>query len=71
MDPDANLAEISRLINDHDKDPDRLAELVLAVYGWLAKGGYEPDWTKYPQAGAFWNTVILIRRIDYGEDRDD
>jgi hypothetical protein len=53
MDPDANLAEqleIAREMQDLDDvdlpvsqdDAQRLAELVIALNEWLAKGGYPP-----------------------------
>jgi len=53
MDPDANLASLlnlaTRLIDDDATDADdvqRLAELVLALDGWIKIGGFLPArWT--------------------------
>lgn len=56
MDPNANLEEqriiAARITRAHDAgrmadsaDVDRLAELALALDGWIASGGYLPrDW---------------------------
>lgn len=52
MDPDANLAEIRRIVQDVDLDvfPDRaerLAELISALDQWISKGGFLPAaWRK-------------------------
>jgi len=45
MDPNANLAEQSSCT-----DPARLRELRQALLEWIARGGCEPDWTRYPEA---------------------
>lgn len=48
MDPEANLEEqlrLSRRIENDEGTPDdatRLAELVLALNGWLSNGGFLP-----------------------------
>jgi hypothetical protein len=46
MDPDAALREIRALVHEQlhgDKpDPDRLAELVDGLDGWLGRGGFPP-----------------------------
>jgi len=52
MDPNANLMEqmaiVRRLLrthpNDDLEDGLRLADLVEALTGWLARGGFAPDW---------------------------
>lgn len=55
MDPNANLEELLGLANrsavgvyrvdcdDHCEDIERMAELVLALDGWLSSGGFLPD----------------------------
>jgi hypothetical protein len=50
MDPTANLAEQLLLANslldgltDSGRAAERLAELVLALNEWLAKGGFPPE----------------------------
>lgn len=56
MDPDANLAEIRRIVArvtwgadsvDHIHDLERLAELVEALDNWIVGGGFLPTaWPK-------------------------
>ena len=44
MDPDATLKEMRELaMSNTDEDMDRLCELVLALDGWLTKGGFQPS----------------------------
>ncbi len=44
MDPDANLRELRDLARTGD-DPDRMAELFIALDDWLTSGGFKPaDW---------------------------
>lgn len=44
MDPDANYAEQKRLYNSKDaRDRARLRELVAALRGWIAAGGFKPS----------------------------
>jgi hypothetical protein len=59
MDPDANLAEMRRIIararerTDYDAvndaiDLDRLADLAEALDEWLSRGGFLPEaWSKH------------------------
>jgi hypothetical protein len=53
MDPDANLAETRKLVDDIMRaidgdspldvsDVDRLVELVRSLDGWITRGGYLP-----------------------------
>ena len=57
MDPDANLDEQERLMlygNARTKaETERLKDLRAALGQWLARGGYEPKWSKCPVA-AYW-----------------
>lgn len=56
MDPNANLEELRTLAGSvatdidyigREEDARRLAELVLALDGWLSKGGFLPsEWAK-------------------------
>jgi hypothetical protein len=73
MDPTANLEEQLRIANalvdgDHDHsdphemiaDANRLAELVIALDGWITNGGFFPD---------SWAAVLLARiNKKLGED---
>lgn len=55
MDPNANLAEqdqIAQLPKQHNYDRYRLYDLRVALRDWLASGGFEPDWAKYPAGTA-------------------
>lgn len=53
MDPDALLAEIKQLAMQANAGEEvRWAERqlrwkVAELFGWLAKGGFPPDWSKY------------------------
>lgn len=55
MDPEANYQEMlklaTRLLDSENDDADRLAELVLAMDGWLKRGGFLPKaWAKGREA---------------------
>lgn len=74
MDPNANLEEQRRIAehlletsDDPDASPDvyRLAELVLALDGWLSKGGFPPNAWK-PKGLS--ETQLAARRF-YGWDK--
>lgn len=60
MDPDANLAEqdaiLAGAVRTAPQSPitdaarDRLRELRHDLRRWIMRGGFEPDWTRYPLA---------------------
>ena len=51
MDPNANLAAQGRLLDASSTyDKRRRAELRRALQGWIANGGFQPDWKAYPAA---------------------
>ena len=58
MDPNANLAEQERIFERgltrgatyYYADQSRLSELRKALDQWLIHGGFEPDWSKAPNA---------------------
>lgn len=53
MDPNATLRMIEEALRDRDY---RLAnQLKWSLFQWLARGGFEPDWSKYPQASAYYH----------------
>jgi hypothetical protein len=53
MDPNASLEEMRSLalrsVDSEDDDQARLAELVLAIDGWLSNGGFLPKRWKVEQ----------------------
>ena len=63
MDPNANLAEQETLIACINASPDwnskiqlerELSELRQALYDWIRDGGFEPDWSKAPNARKYY-----------------
>jgi alkyl hydroperoxide reductase subunit AhpC len=42
MDPNAALQELLAIAGAAERDPDRMAELVEALDGWLRGGGFLP-----------------------------
>ena len=58
MDPDATLQTIHEHCWEHVYcDADTLAEAVDALRGWLARGGFEPDWDALPDAASYFSEV--------------
>lgn len=61
MDPDANLREQEQIINRRGatrgsvyySDVARLDELRRALGEWLARGGFDPNWTYGPTASIY------------------
>jgi len=67
MDPTATLAEIETLLirlggyldeGSADGATDRIHELSEALRTWLLRGGFEPDWSKAPQAAAIFGRTV-------------
>jgi hypothetical protein len=59
MDPNANLAEQARLWDSRDRDDKaRLTELRVALYEWMAAGGFAPDWPKQPYAAVAYRVWV-------------
>jgi hypothetical protein len=65
MDPNANLAEQERIIIRVEVDApmrrpfkrqqaERLLDLRQALYDWIRDGGFEPDWSKAPNAAKYY-----------------
>lgn len=52
MDPNANLEEQESLLTAEGVDLDifRIRDLRHALDEWLAKGGFQPEWERYPVA---------------------
>ena len=66
MDPNANLAEQEAIYTDNagialtawPADAiSRLFELRQALGDWIRNGGFEPDWSKAPQASPYFRKV--------------
>jgi hypothetical protein len=56
MDPNAILQEMERLVTSIrtlQRKVRELHELSLTLGGWLALGGFEPDWAACPKATAY------------------
>lgn len=51
MDPNANLRDINAAL--HDGDYATARERADDLSEWLGKGGFTPDWTKYPYAARY------------------
>lgn len=60
MDPNANLQEQERIMRDRyypmlmAGERSRLRELRNALNAWIASGGFEPDWSKAPNAARYY-----------------
>lgn len=60
MDPNANLQEQERLIEQHVQAFGRvrpssdLRELQSALREWLDRGGFAPDWSQAPRAAKYY-----------------
>jgi hypothetical protein len=62
MDPNATLAEIDAFLKarQHGAIVDRWCEY---LFDWLAKGGFEPDWSKYETGTGYYRCrEIHIRK---------
>ena len=74
MDPDANLQEQERILdqstaifgreNLRTLPPDvmpRMRELQAALRAWLQAGGFAPDWSKAPRAAKYYGQRVNVR----------
>lgn len=52
MDPNATLKYIDEFIGNSAYDF-KINETVEDLLDWLRKGGFAPDWSKYPDAAAY------------------
>jgi len=51
MDPNTTLAEIYTAWKANDFDI--MSELWYNLLDWLSKGGFEPNWSKYPDLALY------------------
>lgn len=49
MDPNVCLADIASLMFD-ESDEEELLDRCYDLSHWIRMGGFEPDWSVYPQA---------------------
>lgn len=69
MDPNATLATIQRKLsliacanNAEDKsDVDAYVEYLRL---WIARGGFDPDWARYPLGTSYYQTRMIQRDRD-------
>lgn len=61
MDPNATLRRLKELgrnwVTRSREEVLEYLELDRALYNWLKKGGFEPDWSIYPDAKALYTHV--------------
>jgi hypothetical protein len=67
MDPNANLDEQAILLTSFVYTPDyydarRLSELRHALREWISRGGFEPDWSKHPDAARLYRAWLRRKR---------
>lgn len=56
MDPNAALRNIEAALYPR-LDIDTMEENAVALHEWIAGGGFEPDWEKYPHATDWYRKV--------------
>lgn len=62
MDPDACLRRLHEALIDGDLLEAKWASLDL--HRWIDRGGFEPNWERYPAAHRFYTTLIESGRAD-------
>lgn len=55
MDPNATLRAIDQFLKEDDIQ--MATEAAQDLLGWIRKGGFSPNWDKYPAASMFVNVV--------------
>jgi hypothetical protein len=66
MDPNAILQEMERLLTEIrtlQRKVRDLRELRLTLSGWLALGGFEPDWAPCPKATEYFRRRGQLSRF--------
>lgn len=58
MDPNATLKLINDAASIHDEECIEHAENLAA---WIGRGGFEPDWAKYPEATRRYRKILGIK----------
>lgn len=61
MDPNETLKMIHEFL-EAGKSGDEVDEWCRNLMGWLAKGGFEPDWDKYPMGTSYYKCRVIEER---------
>jgi hypothetical protein len=59
MDPNITLRMINNFLTDTNC-ADELDESCINLYDWVNKGGFNPDWNKYPLATSYYRHRITL-----------
>ena len=77
MDPDAVLKLLEEKLLNHD-DWEEIMESYEDLYGWLEKGGFEPNWNHCALGTAFYfatkrdlHKIASVTRVPENENRCD
>lgn len=65
MDPNACLDRIADLLRASVDDPEAGEALDLAcqdLYDWIARGGFEPDWSRHETAASYYRCRAVHHR---------
>jgi len=57
MDPNATLREIDSFLQDR-RTGEEVDDWCGYLYEWLQKGGFAPDWEKYPTGTSYYNCYV-------------
>lgn len=58
MDPNAALREI----DDADRIDAETREAMRGLHGWLSRGGFAPDWQRYPKGSSRFRKMFGLQR---------
>ena len=61
MDPNATLRRLDEAMDEREMD--EAGFIVKDLARWLASGGFEPEWWRYPRATAFYSARVPGRAI--------
>ena len=61
MDPNATLRALDEAIDERNRDESGF--LVKELSRWIASGGFEPEWWRYPRAAAYYAARVPGRPI--------
>jgi len=63
MDPNETLARIGKYLNPATRGRfytgDDLDDDCAALFNWIERGGFEPDWSKYPLAASYYQCRVV------------
>ena len=61
MDPDATLADIHWFVTNGETG-NEVDEWCQDLFDWIAKGGFEPDWSKAPLGTGYYECRAVHHR---------